>query len=88
MDALVGLKDDKKDLPKYLTWANPDNTWTGPPELDEFECIIDYIFYLTRNGVDVRTSAYSNLEEKTEKAGKMISLSDHSWVESNLRIGI
>ena len=36
--------------------------------------------------MSVRTSAYRTVSAKTEKDGEMISLSDHMWVESNLRI--
>ena len=49
---------------------------------------IDYILYTSNNKVTTRTSAYRTVSAETEKEGKMISLSDHMWVEAFIRINI
>ena len=81
-DSLVGLKGEDAEDSRYATWGHASNTWTA----NEMEDRLDYILY-TSSKVQVRTSAYKTIDAKTEKDGKMISLSDHMWVQANIYIG-
>ena len=83
VDTLVDDEERRGDLTQFMTWAHAANSWSAP---EEVQCRIDYILYTHRKGLSVNTSAYHTVDAKTEKDGRMISLSDHMWVEANLRV--
>ena len=77
---------------QFNTWGNVDNTWTyGGSEDDGVRTRLDYVFYKLRAGgllKNVQVESYNNVEEKISSGGNMISLSDHSFVETTLRLGL
>ena len=72
---------------EFATWGRQENTWSGPggKQSDGHTDRIDYIFYHLRSQSSVRTAETVH-HAVLEKKWRGMSLSDHSWVEADIRI--
>jgi endonuclease/exonuclease/phosphatase family metal-dependent hydrolase len=80
-DTLSDLEGEEEFDTSTITWGHANNTWTS----GEPGARLDYVLYHASDKV-IRTSAYHTVGAWTIKEGRKISLSDHMWVEADLKV--